>query len=65
MLISIGEYAEKNGVAHETVKKGCQVGRFKTAQKIGRNWAIDSEEPYIDNRIKTGKFVGKRNNKVR
>ena len=32
-------------------------GSFQTARKIGRNWVIDSEEPWPDRRIKSGKFV--------
>lgn len=32
-------------------------GGFKTAQKIGKTWVIDSEEPYNDERIVTGKYV--------
>ena len=63
MLISIGEYALKHGVTHDTIKRGCQIGRFKTAQKIGRNWAIDSEEPFVDNRYKNGKYTDWRKKK--
>jgi hypothetical protein len=58
MLISIGEYARKHNVSHDTIKRGCQIGRFQTAQKIGKNWAIDSEESFVDNRFKNGKYVG-------
>lgn len=50
MLISLKEYAEKHGIHQDTVRQGILRGKYKTAQKIGRNWVIDSEEPYIDNR---------------
>jgi hypothetical protein len=33
-------------------------GSFTTAQKIGRNWSIDSKEPYPDNRVKSGQYIG-------
>jgi hypothetical protein len=33
-------------------------GGFKTARKIGRNWVIDKNEPYTDNRVKSGKYKG-------
>ena len=51
-LISLAEYAALHGKAAKTVQQKAQRGGFKTAQKIGRNWVIDSDEPYIDNRRK-------------
>ena len=50
MLISLKEYAEKHGIHQDTVRQGILRGKYKTSQKIGRNWAIDSEEPHTDNR---------------
>lgn len=50
MLISLSEYAKAHGKAERTVRQMAQRGGFKTAQKIGRNWVIDSEEPYPDHR---------------
>ena len=50
MLISIAEYAEKVNKNQSVVRKHCMTGKFKTAQKIGRNWVIDSEEEYIQER---------------
>jgi hypothetical protein len=55
-LISLAEYAEKHGVAQVTIRNKALKGGFKTAQKIGRNWVIEEDEPYIDNRIKSGKY---------
>jgi hypothetical protein len=52
MLISLGEYAEQHGKAPISVQQKARRGGFKTAQKIGRNWVIDSDEPYEDNRKK-------------
>lgn len=58
MLISLAEYAEKNDKCQESARKMAQRGGFETARKIGRNWVIDSEEPWPDRRVKTGKYIG-------
>lgn len=58
MLISLVEYAEKHGKRQESARKTAQRGGFKTARKIGRNWVIDSEEPWPDRRVKTGEYIG-------
>lgn len=57
MLISITEYAKTHGRNRCTVQQKCIRGGFKTARKIGRNWVIDSDEPYSDNRITSGKYI--------
>ena len=49
-LISLAEYAELHGVTPDTIRQRANRGVFKTARKIGRNWVIDRNEPYIDNR---------------
>jgi hypothetical protein len=59
MLISIKEYAERNGLRHDNVRHKCQRGSYKTAKKIGRDWLIDENEKDADHRIKTGAYVGK------
>lgn len=51
-LISLKEYAELYGVTPDTVRQKVLRGGFKSAQKIGRNWVIDKNEPYEDNRTK-------------
>lgn len=58
-LISLKEYADLYGVTPDTVRQKVLRGGFTTAQKIGRNWVIDKNEPYIDQREKGG------NNKVK
>ena len=55
-LISISEYAKKHGKHRITVAQKCQRGGFQTAQKIGRNWVIDEDEPYSDNRVTSEKY---------
>ena len=58
MLISLIEYAERLGKHPSTVRKMAAAGRFETARKIGRNWVIENSEPWPDNRLKSGKYVG-------
>ena len=60
MLISLAEYAARHGKEASTVRQMAERGGFKTARKIGRNWAIEESEPYPDRRIKSGKYVGSR-----
>ena len=56
MLITIKEYADRNGLNHGSVRHKCQRGSYKTAQKIGRDWLIDEDEPDVDRRVKTGEY---------
>lgn len=55
--ISLAEYAKMHGKESSTVRKKVLRGGFKTARKIGRNWMIDKNEPYVDERITSGKYV--------
>lgn len=52
MLISLLDYSLKVGRDVSRIRRKCIRGDFKTAQKIGRNWVIDSEEKYEDKRKK-------------
>lgn len=61
-LITVKDYAELHGVSPRTVRQKAQAGTLK-AHKIGENWLIDKDEPYIDNRIKSGKYIGWRKKK--
>lgn len=56
-LISLIEYAERHGKSRTTVQQKAKRGGFKTAQKIGRNWVIDEDEPYEDNRVTSGEYI--------
>lgn len=55
-MITISEYAKKYNKSPVTIRQSCQRGRFKTAKKVGRDWLIDENEPFVDKRIKTGKY---------
>lgn len=58
MLISLVEYAERNGKAPANARQMAARGSFQTARKIGRNWVIEDTEPWPDRRVKTGAYVG-------
>jgi len=51
-LISLAEYAKMHSITNSTARQRAARGVFKTAKKIGRNWIIEKNEPYIDHRIK-------------
>ena len=63
-LISLMEFAEMHGIEGATARQNALRGKYKTARKIGRNWVIDKNEPVIDNRIKSGKYVGTKKKKA-
>lgn len=46
MLVSLAEYAQNHGKSGDTLRRMAESGCLKTAQKIGRNWTVDSAEPY-------------------
>ena len=55
--ISLAEYAKLNGIKPATVRQRAIRGAYQTAQKLGRNWVIDKNEPHVDHRIKSGQYV--------
>ena len=58
-LISTNEYAQLQGKSARVVRQKIVSGTLK-ATLIGGRYAIDENEPYIDARIKTGKYIGHR-----
>ena len=46
MIVSLNQYAKLNGKSADTVRRLAEYGTLITAQKIGRNWTVDSTEPY-------------------
>lgn len=56
MMISLAEYAARNGKRDATARQMALRGGFETAQKIGRNWVIDEREPWPDRRFKNGQY---------
>lgn len=58
-IITLKEYAERHGKQPVIVRQKALRGGFRTAKKLGRDWFIDEDEPYIDERVTSGKYVGK------
>jgi hypothetical protein len=56
-LISLTEYAKLHGLARDTVVQRAKRGAYKTARKVGAVYVIDANEPHIDHRIKSGKYI--------
>lgn len=56
MLIPLADYARQHGRDPATARQMAKRGGFKTAQKLGRDWVIDDQETYPDNRVKSGKY---------
>ena len=55
--ILLSEYAERKGRTNHAAVQVARRGSFQTAEKIGRQWFIDEDEEYPDNRIKDGKYI--------
>ena len=55
MLISLGEWAKKNGISDSTARQRALRGAFETARKIGNQWVIEDSEKLIDHRRKENK----------
>ncbi|MBQ7779841.1 MAG: DNA cytosine methyltransferase [Clostridia bacterium] len=54
MLIALAEYAKLHDRSGDTLRRLAENGDLKTAQKIGRNWVVDSDEHYpVKKRTKT------------
>ena len=60
--ITLVEYCRIHGKDPSRARRKCIKGDFKSAEKIGRDWFIDQNEPWIDRRIKSGKYVDWRKN---
>lgn len=46
MLVALNEYARLHNKSGDTIRRLAEYGTLLTAQKIGRNWVVDSEEAY-------------------
>ena len=56
--ILLTEYAKRLDKNPVVCAQRAARGSFQTAEKIGRQWFIDENEPYVDGRMKSGKYVG-------
>lgn len=57
-LISLAEYARRLGKSPIDMRRRAREGKFRTARKIGRDWVIDENEPFVDLRVKSGRYIG-------
>lgn len=55
-MIPLKEYAIRLGKNPDTARQRANRGSFKTAVKMGRDWFIDENEPWTDNRETTGEY---------
>lgn len=55
-LITLKEYAINKGKDLRTLQRKAQTGGFNTAKKMGNIWVIEEDEPFIDRRVKSGKY---------
>lgn len=60
-MITLVEYAEKYDLSPNAVRIKILRGGYVTAKKSGKVWLIDEDEPRVDCRVKSGKFIGIRN----
>lgn len=58
MMITLKEYCLRNNRNLQGSRVKATKGGFKTAKKIGRDWFIDENEPYIDERVTSGNWIG-------
>ena len=60
MMIPLIEYARAHGIDTRNARRKAAHGGYTTAEKVGRDWMIDEQEPVVDARYKTGQYVGRR-----
>ncbi len=59
-LILLKDYAAMHGRSVSAVFDKIQRGNVPAAVKIGRQWFVDDAAPYVDQRIRSGAYVGTR-----
>ena len=63
-LIPIVQYAEAHGLTANAIRRRCIRGTMPGAVKMGRDWFVPADAPIPDGRIKTGKYIDARKNKI-
>ena len=56
-MIPLIEYAKRMGKDPGNARALARAGRFQTVRKLGRDWFIDENEPWPNNKLKTGRYV--------
>lgn len=59
-MITVTEYAARQGLSPVSVRQKAARGGYETARKSGKIWLIDEGEENTDGRIKSGKYIGAR-----
>ena len=54
--LSVREYSSLVNRNVSVVRRKCTNGMLASAFKIGNRWVIDSEDPWLDGRVKTGEY---------
>lgn len=60
--IPLTDYARQNKIDPSTARRRAIDGKYNTAEKFGRIWIIDPEEPHVDHRVTSGKYKNWRKN---
>ena len=55
-IITLAEYARRQGRRQEVARNMARRGGFKTAYKAGNTWLIDEAEVWPDRRVKHGRY---------
>ena len=61
-MMTLKEWAVREGIDPATARQKAIRGTIP-AEKIGRDWFIDEKIQNTDARVKSGKYIGFRNNK--
>lgn len=56
-LISLKEWAQRNGITVSSARERAQRGTLKTAVKIANRWLVEEDEPKLDHRYSNPKEV--------
>ena len=56
--IPLKDYAEKIGKSRTSCYNKYKRGGFQSAVKLGRDIWIDENEPFLDARVTSGRYVG-------
>ncbi len=59
-MITLAEYAVKVGKDPAVVRQKCLRGNLPGAIKVGRDWMVPADTPYVDKRVRSGEYVGAR-----
>lgn len=54
-LVPIAEYAARIGLTANAIRRRCIRGTLPGV-KMGRDWFIPADNPYTDNRVKSGEY---------